>query len=207
MTQVNTASSTILAIDSTSNSCSVGVWKNGGKTAYCEEMASALQSKRLILMIEEALGKSDTGYSDLSSIACTVGPGSFTGIRIGLASARAIGFAASIPVFGFNALEVLAFGAIQQNPGTPVLAILNAGKGEIIYQHFSPELEAICPPTLSPCHPTLIAGSPDVVTRNECVVINTYPRADILARLAASRPDRAIAPLPFYVRPPDAKLP
>lgn len=199
----NTNSTTILAIDSSTSMCSVSVWKNGEILAYCEETSSSQQSKRLIPMIEEALNKSDTQYSDLSAIACTVGPGSFTGIRIGLASARGIGFAANIPVLGFSSLEVLAFAEIQKqakldaslrwhDKPPSITAMLNAGKGEIIYQNFSPTLEAISTPAL---------------TKATGTEIFSFPRADILANLAATHPEKAIAPLPFYVRPPDAKLP
>ena len=198
MKQNNIDFPTILAIDSTSGACSVSVWKNNKISAYCEEITATLQAKRLIQMIEETLAESNTQYSDLSSVACTVGPGSFTGIRIGLASARGIGFAAGIPVLGFNALEVMALGIIHQKANYPILARLNAGKGEIIYQYFGADLKETCPPTLIAKHlaPEWDAG-----------VTATFPRADFLATLAATYPSHAVAPLPFYVRPADAKLP
>lgn len=181
----------ILAIDSSSGACSVSILKNNGILAYIEEKTTSNQAKFLVPMVEDALSQSGVQYGELSTIACTVGPGSFTGIRIGLASARAIGFAANIPVLGFSGLEVLAFGTIAENNETPIFASLNAGKGEVIYQYFNQELEATCPPTLSSTHP----------------IPTNYPRADLLARLAAKYPHHAVAPLPFYVRPPDAKLP
>lgn len=143
-------------------------------------------------MVEEVLNQSRTEYSDLSAVACTVGPGSFTGIRIGLASARGVGFTANIPVLGFSSLEVLAFAELQKKEEKTISVVMNAGKGEIIFQHFSPELEALCQPTLEK------AKGNDIITS---------PRADILAMLAVSFPNKAVAPLPFYVRLPDAKLP
>jgi tRNA threonylcarbamoyladenosine biosynthesis protein TsaB len=188
----NNNSPTILAIDSSTSSCSVSVWKNGAISAYYEETVAAMQSKNLILMVEEALNKSGTEYKELSAVACTIGPGSFTGIRIGLASARGIGLAANIPVLGFSSLEVLAFETKQKRLDTTILAMLNAGKGEIIYQNFNDNMEATCEATLKTA-----TG----------IEILTPPRADFLAQLAATHPERAVAPLPFYVRPPDAKLP
>ncbi len=198
MTQNNMKSPTILAIDSTSGSCSVSIWKNNAISTYCEELSASLQAKRLIQMVEEALDKSKTQYSELSAVAATIGPGSFTGIRIGLASARAIGFAAKIPVLGFNSLEVMAFGVRLQKPDAPVLSILNAGKGEVIYQRFDTNFEALCQPTLVAQHLSPVQDSSVTIT---------FPRADFLAELAAAHPERAVSPLPFYVRPPDAKLP
>ena len=180
---------TILAIDSSCGTCSVAIWNNGSITAYCEELSGALQAKKLIMMVEDALNIAKIDYCDLSKLACTVGPGSFTGIRIGLASARGIGFAANIPVCGYNSLQVMAFG--MKDEEMPILASLNAGKGEMVYQYFNTNMEASCPPTL--------AASKNLATG--------YPRADLLAQLAAMYPGHAVEPLPFYVRPPDAKLP
>lgn len=191
MKQAPNINPTILAIDSTSGTCSVSILKNNDIIAYIEEKTVSNQAKRLVPMIEDVLNQSRTQYSELSAIACTVGPGSFTGIRIGLATARAIGFAANIPVLGFSGLEVLAFAEIERQDETPILASLNAGKGEVIYQYFDNNLKETCPPTLSATHP----------------MPTNYPRADLLARLAAKYPHHAVSPLPFYVRPPDAKLP
>lgn len=150
-----------------------------------------MQSKRLLQMVEEALAGSNIGYADLSSVACTVGPGSFTGIRIGLASARAIGFAAGIPVNGFSALATVAFAELERQ-NTPVKAILNAGKGEAICQDFGANLQEL--------------SAPGLVKMAQDMLIQA-PRADMLARLAAFYPQLRVEPLPFYVRPPDAKLP
>ncbi len=181
----------ILAMDSSAGACSVAVWKNHEITAYCEEKLASMQSKRLIQMTEEAMAASTIGYNDLDSIACTVGPGSFTGIRIGLASARAIGFAAQIPVNGFSALAVVAFAELGKQK-SPIKSILNAGKGEVVCQDFSDNLEEL--------------NSPELVKMEQDMLIHT-PRADMLAKLAAFYPQLRVEPLPLYVRPPDAKLP
>jgi tRNA threonylcarbamoyladenosine biosynthesis protein TsaB len=193
MTKTNIKTNpTILAIDSGAGICSVSIWKDGAISAYLEEKTTSLQAKRLINMVEEVLAQSQTEYSQLSTIASTIGPGSFTGIRIGLSSARAIGFAAEIPVFGFNSLEVIAYVKQLERPDAEITAMLNAGKGEVIYQTFSADLTPTCEPTLKKA-----TGSEEYI----------LPRADMLAQLAALYPKKAVAPLPFYVRPPDAKLP
>ncbi len=191
MTKNSAKQQIILAIDSSGGSCSAAIWKKDSITACCEEKSTSQQSKRLIQMVEEVMDKSSTGYGELDSVACTVGPGSFTGIRIGLASARAIGFAAGVPVNGFSALAVVAFMQAEKQNST-VKAILNAGKGEAIYQDFGINLEEL--------------SAPELVKMEQDMVIHT-PRADILARLAAFYPQLRVEPLPFYVRPPDAKLP
>jgi len=193
MTQINsTKPQIILAIDSACGACSVSIWKDGAVSAYCEELTTALQAKNLVNMVEEALATSKTGYRELSAIACTIGPGSFTGIRIGLSTARAIGFAASVPVLGFNSLEVIAYTISLNQENKEITAMLNAGKGEVIYQNFTVGLIPTSEPTLKKA-------------KGDELFIS--PRADMLAQLAAKHPTKAVAPLPFYVRPPDAKLP
>ena len=225
----------ILAIDSSSGACSVAVLRGGKIVAYREELTTSQQAKFLIIMVEVALADSGLQYGDLSQIAVTIGPGSFTGIRIALDAARGIGFAAGIPVLGFSGLEVMAYGiALPFSSHTssgvasctkvytssslpvaekklkhyiiqPVLSVLNAGKGEVIYQQFGTNLEAISPPIL---------GKFEDIDTEKMAMIGynsgnkiTFPRADLLAQLAAEYPEKAVAPLPFYVRPADAKLP
>jgi len=193
--------SIILAIETSTGPCSVALWKNGGIAAYLENSKPVMQSASLIPMIEEALVKSGTQYQDLSAIACTIGPGSFTGIRVGLAAARGIAFAAKIKTLGFTTLETLAFAArVQSNP---ITAIINAGKGEVYYQHFaSGPFKTVSEACLGKLESIENKG---LVIGNVGVEKITFPRADALAELAATRAQFAHPPAPFYIRPPDAK--
>lgn len=191
-----TENPTILAIDSSLATCSVAIYKNSFISEYYEELTASAQAKNLIPMIESALKNSNISYPDLSLIAVSIGPGSFTGIRIALSTARAIGFAANIPVLGFNSLQIIAYGIRAKNHKQPVLASLNAGKGEVIHQTFNENL-------LPANEATLIAQSLAPKQTHDI----TFPRADLLALLAAEYPNYAVEPHPFYVRPPDAKLP
>ncbi|MEZ5691547.1 MAG: tRNA (adenosine(37)-N6)-threonylcarbamoyltransferase complex dimerization subunit type 1 TsaB [Rickettsiales bacterium] len=198
----------ILAVDSSTGACSVAVYSNGDILSYLEINTPSLQARELLPMIESALGESKIAYKDLSTIVCTVGPGSFTGVRIGLSAARAIGFAAGVKVIGFSSLEVLAYEAITKNNGKPVMAVLNAGKGEVVYQNFSRDFEVESQAEL--IKSDILANSID----GDRLVVGfgsgsdiVYPKSNILAKLAYSYPEKAVPPVPFYVRPPDAKLP
>jgi len=195
----------ILAIDTATGPCSVALWKNGGISAYVENVKPIMQSASLLPMIEEALAISNLTYKNLSAIACTIGPGSFTGIRVGLASARGIAFAAGIKTLGFTTLEVLAFAA--RKDAETVLAIVNAGKGEVFYQAYKTDpwqslyesaLGTLEKATASVDKPHIIGYGTNTIA---------FPRADALAELAATRAASAQALKPFYIRPPDAKLP
>lgn len=186
---------TILAIDSAIGISSCALWRDGNVAAYLENRESSMQAAKLVPLIEETLKTAGLAYSDLTLVASTVGPGSFTGIRIALATARGIAFAAGIPCVGYTTLEVM-----REAGGE--LCILNAGKGEVFWQFFGSEPTAPAIGTLDDVlarypHATLASSmSPAPIT---------HPRADALARLAAGHPERGLPPVPFYIRPPDAK--
>lgn len=194
----------ILAIDTATGPCSAAIWKDGRVAAYSENAKPVMQSASLMGLIEDALKQSNLTYKDLTHVACTVGPGSFTGIRVGLAAARAIAFATKIPGLGFTTLDVLAFGA---KDGThPIAAVLNAGKGEYYVQHYDANANAISEAALA-APESIDAKSKRVAGNVPIANVNlTFPRADILAQLATTR-QNALTLRPFYIRPPDAKLP
>ncbi len=197
---------TILAIDSATGPCSVAVWKDGRVAAYKENLHPAAQSSVLMPMIEAALADSGIGYGDLSAVAATVGPGSFTGIRVGLAAARGIAFAAGIKSLGFTTLETMAFAARAR--GERILSLLHAGKGEYYYQLFEavPGWRALSEPMLGALEQAMALSKGAVIAGNVEGATSAFPRADALAELAATR--TAAQPLKaFYIRPPDAKLP
>ncbi len=203
------ASPTILAFDTATGPCSVAVWKDGKIASYLETSVAVTQSTRLVPMIEEALRKTNTAYRDLTVVACTIGPGSFTGIRVGLAAARGICFASGVKGVGFTTLQTLAYSA--RDSKLPVLAVLNAGKGEHYYQGF---METSFKPLFEPQLSTLDLASermPEAfvtVGNAEIPGIEAtpvrFPRADALAALAAAEPESGTALKPFYIRPPDA---
>jgi tRNA threonylcarbamoyl adenosine modification protein YeaZ len=203
-------SATILAIDCATGPSSVAVWQAERVVAYLEEKNSAMQSTRLMPMIEEALSQSGLRYGDLSLVACTTGPGSFTGIRVALAAARGVCFASGVKGAGFTTLETLAFAARNDKP---VLAVLNAGKGEFYYQGFSAEGRALCEPLVGGMEDALaVTGKDGVIAGNSGqtppgyeVAAITWPRADALAALAAVKEGGELTPC--YIRLPDAKLP
>jgi tRNA threonylcarbamoyladenosine biosynthesis protein TsaB len=205
----------ILAIDTATGPCSVAIWDGQRIAAYVENTRPVMQSASLMPMVEAALKQTGMAYHDLNAMACTTGPGSFTGIRVGLASASGIAFAAGIAGVGYTTLEVLAFAALEHcKADTPsILAVLNAGKGEWYYQHYglSP-VKALAEPRLATWEyivsitdkKALMAGNAPGKEFASCGI--TFPRADALAELAA-RTTHGSALRPFYIRDPDAKLP
>ena len=121
----------ILAIDTCSNHFSVGVSQNNILTSKIIELEPNKQAERLVLSIESTLLQSKISYQDLDAVTLTIGPGSFTGIKMGLAAAYAISAVQSIPCIGFSTLEVLA----EQLGGNCTMTVA-AGRGRYYCQSF-----------------------------------------------------------------------
>ncbi len=99
----------VLALDTAMQGCSVAVLDAvAGTCAFQSEEMGRGQSERLVPMVESVMARAGIAYKDLGLVAVTVGPGAFTGLRIGLSTARAFGTALGIPVAGITTLEVLA---------------------------------------------------------------------------------------------------
>jgi tRNA threonylcarbamoyladenosine biosynthesis protein TsaB len=86
---------------------------------------------RLLSLVVEVLERAGIGWSELDRIAVGVGPGTFTGLRIGVATARALAQARSIPLVGVSSLQALALGAAAEDPGGVVVPVLDARRGEV----------------------------------------------------------------------------
>jgi tRNA threonylcarbamoyladenosine biosynthesis protein TsaB len=210
----------LLAIDTTSEACSVGV-AAGGATIIRSEIVGRGHAEILMRLIEEAMTEARLAFADLDRIAVTVGPGSFTGLRIGIAAARGFALVTGKPAIGINTLAVHAEHARTLCGAHPVLSVLAAGRGEVYGAAFAAEGSQIeAPRAASPevlaallRDDMLVAGSGsdlvvaalpmDVIVR----VAHRNASADIIAfcRLATAASSPTSAPRPLYLRPPDAK--
>ena len=83
----------ILAFDCTAAACSVAVWRDGTTLAGARELMERGQAEALAPMIDACMKSAGVAFADVARIGVTVGPGSFTGVRVGLAAARGFGFA------------------------------------------------------------------------------------------------------------------
>lgn len=127
----------ILAIDTSIGMCSVAVTKNEKLLSYKEVKELNQQSKSLASLVESSLNDINITIDDIDYIAVNKGPGSFTGIRIGIAYVMGLKFAANkevIGVSGFDAIKVAYQSFSQENP---VVAFIDAGNNEVYYQNFS----------------------------------------------------------------------
>lgn len=146
--------------------------------------------------VAELLTRHGLDYPDLQRVAVTTGPGSFTGLRIGLSAARGLGVARNVPVLGIPSLLALSLAA---GPG-PVAVLLDARRDEAYFELFPAPGQSIQGPQLLPMT-TARTAIPDGVPRIE------QPFVDIgaMARFAASADPAQFPPRACYVRDADAK--
>ena len=135
----------ILALDCTQGSCSAAYF-DGRKVVseQVEEMEHG-QAERLIPMMQEVLTASKVSFQDIECVAVTTGPGSFTGVRVGLAAADGIALAANLPMVGISVLDVLAWKVYKQHPELKrVCLVLETKREDYYFQCFEnnkPETE------------------------------------------------------------------
>jgi len=110
----------ILAIDTSSATCSVAITEDFKKIIELHSSDEKTHSVKLMPLIDKAFKDSNLSLDDINLISCCIGPGSFTGVRIGIATAKAFSDAKNIPVVGVSSLEGLAYNLIIDNRVTYV---------------------------------------------------------------------------------------
>ena len=125
----------LLAFDTAGPYCAVALAR--GSRYDVEILAQSSErivrghAERIVPMIEAALEQTRVRFGEFDRIAVTTGPGSFTGVRVGVATARGLGLAIGIPVVGVGSLEALALDATQSHRHGTVVALLDGRRGEI----------------------------------------------------------------------------
>ena len=172
--------------------------------------------ERLAPLVAEVMAEAGVAFDKLDRVGVTVGPGSFTGLRVGLAFAKGLGAALSIPVIGVGVLEALA----QPLTGT-VFAVLDAKRDQVYLQAFADGVAVSAPDALplgtaaarlaelSGAGPVTLVGSGAALVSDllpgAIVVVADHADPVAVAQIAAGRP--VVPPRPLYLRAPDAKLP
>jgi len=119
----------LLAIDTATRCASLALYDGAGVVSERTWRSRNNHSREVVPAIGEMLAQQGMVPSELGAVAVTCGPGSFTGLRIGLSVAKGLCFALDIPILGIPTLDVIAYAVGE--PGTPVLAVLEAGRGRI----------------------------------------------------------------------------
>lgn len=138
-----TEAGAILAIDAAGHVCSVALWRRGDIAAAETQAMSHGQAVELMPMVERVMQQGGLDLRQLGRIAVTVGPGGFTGLRIGLATARGLGLAIGCPVVGISSFQAVAFailGAVGHPVGRDILVALDSRREEPFLARLTPDL-------------------------------------------------------------------
>lgn len=120
----------ILAIDTATESCSVAVW-NEGVVASRFEISPREHTQKILPMVDSALKEAGLTLQSMNALAFGRGPGSFTGVRIGVGVAQGLALGAQLPMIGISSLATMAEGVFRTTGQTQVLVAIDARMGEI----------------------------------------------------------------------------
>ncbi|TKC10632.1 tRNA (adenosine(37)-N6)-threonylcarbamoyltransferase complex dimerization subunit type 1 TsaB [Pedobacter polaris] len=139
---------TILQIETATQVCSVAISLNGETIALKEETAQNIHAARSTLFIEDVMKTAKLKYADLDAVAVSKGPGSYTGLRIGVSTAKGLCFALDKPLIGINTLQMMANGFLIKHPnyGGLICPMIDARRMEVftsVYDNKLQEIEAV----------------------------------------------------------------
>jgi tRNA threonylcarbamoyladenosine biosynthesis protein TsaB len=215
----------ILAIDTALDACAAGVLDTeaGHLLAQESEAMKRGHAEALMPLIARVMKASGIAFSDLDRIAVTTGPGSFTGLRVGLSAARGIALAANKPVVGVTTLTAYAAPIVSQNGEHPVISAIDARHDHVYFQAVRGNGSSLVPSRVAPIEEALGAskfGAAYLVGNAARMLADRWP-GDALPPFkvdAQAAPDiawvawlgAAVSPntapaRPFYLRAPDAK--
>jgi tRNA threonylcarbamoyladenosine biosynthesis protein TsaB len=215
----------ILAIDTALDACAAGILDTRTSKLVAHESLPMQRghAEALMPLLGRVMAQSGIAFADLDRIAVTTGPGSFTGLRVGLSAARGIGLAAGKPVVGITTLTAYAAPVVSENRDAAVFAAVDARHDHVYFQAVSGNGTSVVPAGVMPIDEALDAvrfGAAHLVGNAASLLaarwpsdapapvqVDNQPAPDIswVAWLgAAVNPDTALA-RPYYLRAPDAK--
>jgi tRNA threonylcarbamoyladenosine biosynthesis protein TsaB len=214
----------VLAIDTALAACAAAVLDTDHGIVASESLPMVRgHAEALIPLIARVMKQSDMTFRDLGRIAVTTGPGSFTGVRVGLAAARGFGVATGLPVVGVSTLSVYGAPYLAGNGKSAVVAAIDARHDHVFLQVFGPGGQTVVSPRLATlaeairaasAAPACLVGSAARAVANGLAKTAAPPRAvdpreapDIVwvAQIGAVTPETQFAPDPQYLRAPDAQ--
>ncbi len=220
----------ILALDSATVACSVAVWDDGVIIAAEEAEMTRGHAEALLPMVERVVRAAGGDFSSFDRLAVTIGPGHFTGLRVGLAAARGLALACARPLVGITTTEAVAAGvAPDERSGAELVVALDSKRADIYLQRFDADLVSLggpqaetptdfaarmaprygvrAPTLAGDAAPAMAAAFRALGLQPELARAKGYPSAAVVARLAANRPLPTTPPAPLYIHPAEAKLP
>ena len=211
----------VLAIDTALAACSAAVLDaQRGELLAAESLARVRgHAEALLPLVARVMQGARTRFVDLSRIAVTVGPGSFTGLRVGISAARAIALATQLPAVGVTTLEAYAAPYFGSGKGSFAVAI-DARHQHVYLQVFAADGQPRIPPGIASLAQAIAAasGAARVIGSGAPLIAAVWPAGEApifdpreapdigwVARLGASAAKSSTPPKPLYLRAPDAR--
>ncbi len=219
----------VLALESASDLVGAAVADEVALRSSVSVLGRRRHAEALGPAVAHVLAQAQVGPADLDAVAVDVGPGLFTGLRVGVAMANAFGLARSLPVAAVGSLDLLARGAGLDGWPGPVLAVLDARRGQVFLRAYAPGAEPLGPPEAA--DPAVLPERVRSLGRGTLAVGDgarrhapalseagatvagprlAHPDPAVLAALAAAgevTPGPAGQPAtPLYLRPPDVRI-
>jgi tRNA threonylcarbamoyl adenosine modification protein YeaZ len=215
----------VLAIDTALAACSAAVLDTDQAGVLASESVPMLRghAEALMPLVAGLMRRADLAFTNIDRVVVTTGPGSFTGLRVGIAAARGIALAADKPAFGISTLSACAAPHLASDDTAPVIAAIDARHDHVYLQVFGPAGRIVMAPRLAALSdavraaseaPSRIVGSAaqtvaDRLPNGAPAPLRVDPRdaPDIIwvARMGAVLPEGQSPPKPQYLRAPDAQ--
>jgi tRNA threonylcarbamoyl adenosine modification protein YeaZ len=214
----------VLAIDTALEACSAAVLDTADGILASETLPMARgHAEALIPLIARVMHNAGIDFDALGRVAVTIGPGSFTGLRVGIAAARGIALAITKPAVGLSTLSAFAAPYISADDTAPVMAAIDARHEQVYLQMFGPGGRTLIAPRITTIREAARAASPGAIrivgsganlvaaafaTReHKPIVVDARSTPDIewVARLGAAAAENQAPPNPQYLRAPDAQ--
>ena len=205
----------ILVIDTALNACTAAVFEDDSPLSQRSEQMAKGHQERIGVLVRDVVAEAGGGFEAIDRIGVTVGPGSFTGLRVGLAFAQGLAAALDVPVVGISTLEALAWS--NGVPQGPVAAVIDARRGQVYLQRFrdgiadtAPEALAIDAArlTLAGADCRYVGSGAGLMTDDaETLQLVTDVTPAALAALTLAADPETHPARPLYLRAPDATPP
>lgn len=216
----------VLAIDTALGACSAVLFDTDSNQPLAIQSVDMNRghAEALIPLVERVMQAADVKFDAIDRIATTIGPGSFTGLRVGIAAARGFALACQKPVVGVTTLDALSAPYVTEKEAVPVVAAIDARHDNFYLHMVGAGGRILVAPRIASLHEAIRAvalGLVRIVGSGAAMLANHWPLQEVpapllvdprpapdvtwVARLGAAADPEQAMPRPLYLRPPDAR--